>query len=592
MLRGIRILFSIEKYYTISLMLTNILSAFIPYINIYMTAQIVNELSDDRNLNTLILFVIITILCNASLILLLSGLNHLMEYHQEQFFKNEKLLFSQKSMEMDYGLLEKQETAQLRDRISIESQTGYNMYYLCTFLGKWISSLTNVIVSSGLTFGLFFNRSIQLSWRTLIILCMIIVIGTGYVASQRTNILSENMFSEFIPYNTRYNFYLDFLKNYNTGKDIRLYNMECSVADEQKNLDILTYKIERGTKRKILRYNILNTFTFDMLRIISYIIITLACLSEAVSLGSITQYVACTALFVSSISGMIGQTQLLFFNNRYLTRYLQFLDLPSQLQGGTLPLSELSSDLEIVFHHVYFRYPQSKAFVLKDFCLTIRGSERLAVVGMNGSGKTTMIKLLCRLYDPTEGYITLNGIDIRSIDYQDYIRAFGIVFQDFKLFSLPIAQNIAIGTNYDSLIIRQLIEKTGLTDFIERLPNNMETCLYKDFDENGYEISGGEAQKVALARALFKNSLVLILDEPTAALDPVSEAQIFTRFHTISDSKTTVFISHRLSSCRFCDKIAVIDNGQIVQYGTHDELLMNKGKKYYQLWIAQAQHYQ
>lgn len=230
-----------------------------------------------------------------------------------------------------------------------------------------------------------------------------------------------------------------------------------------------------------------------------------------------------------------------------------------------------------------------RKFVLNDFCLTIRGDEKLAVVGMNGSGKTTMIKLLCRLYDPTEGNITLNGVDIRSIDYQEYIKIFGIVFQDFKLFSLPIAQNIAISQKYDAQIVNHLLEKVGLEDFIERLPDGIETPLYKDFDENGYEISGGEAQKIALARSIFKNSFILILDEPTAALDPVSEAQVFTQFHSIAGNKTTIFISHRLSSCRFCDKIVVIDKGQIVQYGTHNELIEDKQNKYYQLgWTSKT----
>ena len=557
-----------------------------------MTAQIINELSGARNWNTLILFIIITILSNSCLILLLSGLNHLIGYHLEQFYKNEKLLFSKKSMMMDYEQIEKQETTQLKEQINIESQTGYNMYCLCNFLGKWISSITNIIISSGLTFGLFFNNSIQLSWRILIVICMVIVIGVGYIASQKTNSLTEDMFSKFVPFNMRYNFYNDFLKNYNTGKDIRLYNMEHVVANEQNNIEIITYKIERKTKKKIVKYSILNAFTLDFLKVISYIIVTLACLSNAISIGNITQYVTCTALFVSSISGIIGQTQMLFYNNRYLMRYLQFLDIPSQLRSGTLHLTNLRSDLEIVFHHVYFRYPQSKEFVLNDFCLTIRGDERLAVVGMNGSGKTTMIKLLCRLYDPTEGKITLNGVDIRSIDYQEYIKIFGIVFQDFKLFSLPIAQNIAISQKYDAQIVNHLLEKVGLKDFIEHLPNGIETPLYKDFDENGYEISGGEAQKIALARSRFKNSFILILDEPTAALDPVSEAQVFTQFHSIAGNKTTIFISHRLSSCQFCDKIVVIDKGQIVQYGTHNELIEDKQNKYYQLWMAQAKHYQ
>ena len=199
---------------------------------------------------------------------------------------------------------------------------------------------------------------------------------------------------------------------------------------------------------------------------------------------------------------------------------------------------------------------------------------------------------LCRLYDPTEGNITYNGVDIRTIDYQEYIKKFGVVFQDFKLFSLPIAQNIAIGRNYNSSNIEELLYMVNLQDFLQQLPNGIETPLYKDFDENGYEISGGEAQKIALARALYKDAHVLVFDEPTAALDPVSEAQIFEQFHMITKDKPAIFVSHRLSSCKICNKILVVDNGQIVQCGTHEELLKDVENKYYQLWTAQAKHYQ
>jgi ATP-binding cassette subfamily B protein len=210
---------------------------------------------------------------------------------------------------------------------------------------------------------------------------------------------------------------------------------------------------------------------------------------------------------------------------------------------------------------------------------------------MNGSGKTTFIKLLCRLYDPDEGEIHLNGIDIRKYDYNEYMRLFSIVFQDFKLFSFSLAQNVAASVRYDEKVVEDALDKVGLEKRLETMPKGIETPLYKDFDEDGVEISGGEAQKIALSRALYRDAPIIILDEPTAALDPISEFEIYSKFNEIVGTKTAFYISHRLSSCRFCDEIAVFNEGRIIQKGNHEELLKDEHGKYYELWNSQAQYY-
>lgn len=210
---------------------------------------------------------------------------------------------------------------------------------------------------------------------------------------------------------------------------------------------------------------------------------------------------------------------------------------------------------------------------------------------MNGSGKTTMIKLLCRLYDPTEGFITLNSIDIKKYDYEEYLSLFSVVFQDFKLFSYTLGQNVAADIDYNSERAEECLVKSGFSERFFKLPKKLDTCLYKDFEEDGMEISGGEAQKNAIARALYKDALFIILDEPTAALDPIAEFEIYSKFNDIVGEKTAIYISHRLSSCRFCDDIAVFDEGKMIQRGSHDTLIMDVEGKYYELWDAQAQYY-
>lgn len=210
---------------------------------------------------------------------------------------------------------------------------------------------------------------------------------------------------------------------------------------------------------------------------------------------------------------------------------------------------------------------------------------------MNGSGKTTFIKLLCRLYDPTEGEIFMNDFNIRKYDYRQYLDLFSVVFQDYNLLAVPLGNNVASSETWDTSKAEHLLKEVGFSERYAQMEKKLETPLYKNFDEDGVNLSGGEAQKIALARALYKDSPFIILDEPTASLDPIAEAEIYSKFDEIVGDKTAIYISHRLSSCRFCDKIAVFDKGEIVQIGTHEELLKDTKGKYYELWNAQVQYY-
>ena len=250
----------------------------------------------------------------------------------------------------------------------------------------------------------------------------------------------------------------------------------------------------------------------------------------------------------------------------------------------------LDNEYEFEFRHVWFKYPDSQEYVLKDINLKWRIGEKMALVGKNGCGKSTLVKLLCRLYDPTEGEITLNGIDIRKYKYEEYMELFAVVFQDSKLFSFSLAENVAADTDYDSERVKDCVIRAGLGERLKAMDNGIETCIYKDFDESGVEISGGETQKLCLARAIYKGSPFIVLDEPTAALDPISEHDIYTKFNGIVGTRTAIYISHRLSSCRFCDEITVMDNGRIIERGTHDSLI-DEHKIYAALWAAQAEYY-
>ena len=320
--------------------------------------------------------------------------------------------------------------------------------------------------------------------------------------------------------------------------------------------------------------------------------LTLRGLAGAFGIGAITQYVGAVTALSGSLTKLFTKAGEIQANGRYLTDVFAFLDIPNSMYQGSLTTEKRNDrNYDIEFRNVSFRYPNMETWALRHINIKLKVGSRIAIVGENGSGKTTFIKLLCHLYDPQEGEILLNGIDIRKYNYRDYMDLFSVVFQDFRLLSQPLAQNIAGSRHYNEDRVMKALKDAGFEERLKMMPDGLNTLLYHEFGENGIEISGGEAQKIAIARALYKDAPFLILDEPTAALDPIAEAEIYARLNQIVDDRTAIYISHRLSSCRFCDEVIVFDHGQIIQTGSHDELVLQTDGKYYELWNAQAQYY-
>ena len=387
-------------------------------------------------------------------------------------------------------------------------------------------------------------------------------------------------------------FYYERIQDYNAGKEIRLYNQR-KIFNEEVGGFIQSLK---GLFKKIesmnTKYSGIDAFISSLLGGMVYIFVGLKAISGSISAGSIVQYTGSINQFMAGSTEILTSINNIINNNQYLQLYIDFLNIEGEKYKGTIPVEKRDdNEYEIEFRNVSFKYPGTDEYVLKNVSVKLNIGERLAIVGMNGSGKTTFIKLLCRLYDPDEGEILLNGIDIKKYDYEEYMGLFSIVFQDFKLFSFSLGQNIAAAVDYDEKFVEKVIEDVGFIDRLETMPRGISTPLYKDFDKDGVEISGGEAQKIALARALYKDSPIIILDEPTAALDPIAEFEIYSKFNEIVGTKTAFYISHRLSSCRFCDEIAVFHEGSIIQRGDHEDLLKDEDGKYYELWYSQAQYY-
>lgn len=378
--------------------------------------------------------------------------------------------------------------------------------------------------------------------------------------------------------------------NYRAGKIIRIFGMQdMLLKNGERELDgMVGFYLRRiHAKRGETVENLASSGLFT---VFSYLLVVLKTISGAITVGAFTRYVGALNQFGSACASLIEYNAAIRRNAAYMGEFLAFLDVEEKHSHGTIPVEKRDDgEYELAFENVSFRYPGSVQYVLKNVNCRLDMKRKMAVVGRNGAGKTTFIKLLCGLYEPTEGRITLNGVDIRKYKPDEYRDLFGVVFQDFRLFSFPVRENVATGYERNDSRLWKSLRQAGAEELVKNMPEGLETLLYKDTGE-GVEISGGEAQKLAIARALYKDGALVVLDEPTAALDPLAEAEVYARFDEMTEGKTSIYISHRMSSCRFCDDIMVFDDGRIAERGSHEKLLA-AGGLYSQLWNAQAKYY-
>ena len=381
------------------------------------------------------------------------------------------------------------------------------------------------------------------------------------------------------------------VEDYRQGKDQRTYRISDMLVDKYKQVVDVFCKHAKtfGLRTQAIQslVAVVNLTTV----LIAYLFVGLKAMTGLITVGMVSMQVGAITALAGAVREAVDLVGHLDLQRKYLKEYADFLAIPSEKYNGTLPVEKRDDgDYDLEFRDVSFRYPNQEQWSLRHISCRLPKGRKLAIVGPNGAGKTTFIKLLCRLYDPTEGEILLNGIDIRKYDYGEYLSLLSVVFQDFKLFSMKLGENVATSMDYDPQRVWECLEKAGMRERTEKMEDGLETDLYQQ-KEDGVEISGGEGQKLAIARALYKDAPIVILDEPTAALDPVSEYEIYSRFGEMVEGKTSVYISHRMSSCRFCDLVFVFDSGTITQRGTHEELLDQKEGLYAQLWQAQAQYY-
>ncbi len=527
--------------------------------------------------------------------------------HGFSYSANTGKILGQKVMDMDYALVEDIETKNKLGRAENWISDGnMGVAGMEDSVVSAFSGLFSVLFGAGLIMPLLLREQgvqvgffgfVQSVWCMFLLIALLTVLTVlqSFVLQQRmTRILGRDMNDKEVLQSGRIvgNFRGFTLFNYQNGKEIRLYAQEGLIMEKYwGGVDFTARRLMASVKEaNKLRACMHLLELFSQLLLYGFAVVR--AVGGMMSPGEVVAFVMYFSRlqdgfveFASNLGGMFTKAE-------FCRHVFDFLDIPDQKYKGTIPTEKRDdNEYEFEFCHVSFRYPGTQEDVLKDICMKWKIGEKMALVGKNGSGKSTLVKLLCRLYDPTEGVVLLNGIDIRKYKYEEYMALFSIVFQDSGLFSFPVAENVAADTQYDAGRVVDCVKRAGLAKRLAGMQDGIHTCLYKDFDEHGVEISGGEAQKLCLARAVYKGAPFIILDEPTAALDPVSEYEIYTKFNSIVGTRTAIYISHRLSSCRFCDEITVMDGGRIVQRGSHEELVGKEGV-YQSLWQAQAGYYQ
>lgn len=585
--------------------LHSVFSALSPYVTIYLSAQIINELAGSRRADVLWPLVLLTVGSTALLAMLTGVLSHYKEAMYSKYQVRKNYIFSDKMLSMDYADIDNPVTHDTLAQIKqSENWSGWGLNQLFDFFADSLQSIFGILGAIALTVSLF-SIPVPETAGTLTALnhpififafVVILVLAAGlspicknkavdYISSCAENARFGNrLFAAF-----------GLLSDEpSRDLDIRIYNQQVIVrhyVDMDKTF-VVGGKMAKLVAGPAGAWSAASSCISSLLTGIVYVFVCLKAWAGAFGVGSVTQYVGAVTSLSKNISLMIETIGKMRSNVPFMQTTYQFLDIPNAMYQGSLTTEKRSDrQYEVEFKDVSFKYPGSDQWSLRHVNLKFQVGKRLAVVGENGSGKTTFIKLLCRLYDPQEGHILLNGIDIRKYNYRDYMDIFSVVFQDFQLLSQPLGANVAGSFDYDEKRVKKALIDAGFGQRLDTMPQGLNTYLYKDLENSGVDVSGGEAQKIAIARALYKNAPFIILDEPTAALDPIAEAEIYSKFNDIADDRTAIYISHRLSSCKFCDEIAVFCDGAVIQLGTHEKLLADEGGKYYELWNAQAQYY-
>lgn len=586
----------------VSSLCLSLLEGIRPYVSIILLGILIDELNAGAGFKRVMSFLAAGLSIAFLMQLVVAYLRDYMNARIENCMERQNRDMNRKSMEIDYEYLENPYIQEKKRKQEQVVNVRGGIYWMLIWpLDRGLTGLVSVMTAIVVAVPMFLAGGqtdqygfIGSHWLSVILLAVMAVsVYGGYHSNRLNNRKIRDCFEEYNKCSKVSNYFLhNILSGSETAKDLRIFGQEKLVEEGVAGRDGEAVGILRRMRALWMKQNSLERTLSSICGGSAYLYAGLRAYMGLISIGSVVRYAASIIKCVDGFSEVLFALSQLRETVDYGRDFLEYMEYKSDRESGTISVDNSNDGRFLLeFDHVSFRYPGSSEDVIKDLCLKLDIGERMAIVGRNGSGKTTFIKLLCRLYDATEGCIRLNGRDIREYDDMEYRNLFSVVFQDYRIFSLKVGENIAASEEMDEGKVMDALQKAGLGERLAAMGEGLDTYIGKDFSEKGVNVSGGERQKMAIARAIYKGAPFVIMDEPTAALDPVSECEVYAGFDKMVGRKTAIYISHRLASCRFCSDILVFDAGRVVQRGKHEKLVEEEGL-YRKLWNAQAQYYE
>lgn len=581
----LKLAWSVSPSYLILLVANSLCNAAKTLLNIILPMYLIDELTTGQDIKQLFLYGGLIVLNNVGMTLLANTFTRFIKVKESQTRMGMMKLMSEKIMNLEYSYLENPTYLDLKERavFTINNQDA---------IANLIISLSDLLSKGATLVGLV---AILITLGPVLIIVLVVGIALMLFIYSGISKYQTELMQEIIPINRRFGYYLNLAWNKEGQKDIRLYNMQKMITDRviqfsNESCDLfesvqLRFGKALGQMAAISEGIAAFSYGYVGIRTISSVF------GPQLSIGALTMYVSAAINFSTMVTSFGESAVSLMQFLSWLDPYMEFMSLAEETkQTGKEPFN---GDVETIeFKDVTFTYPNAEKPVLKNISFSIKKGEKISIVGLNGAGKSTLVKLICRMYQADSGEILVNGKNIYDYDYMSYMDTISAVFQDYRLFNFTIAENVSCQQkNADQKEIHRLIKEVGLEEKVAELPNGIESRFGKDYDEDGIEMSGGQSQKIAIARALYKKASMVILDEPASALDPIAEAEIYEKFNSLVEDKTAIYISHRMSSSVFCDRILIIDGGTVADYDTHENLMKKTESLYYKLFMSQAENY-
>lgn len=560
----------------------SIFIAVAPFIWILAPKFLIDELMGIKRVDILIKILLVTLLISAVtkyFIAYLAGAYRMKMSNIRFKFID---VIHEKAMEMDY---KHTEDPDVLNAIRIAWRTVSNPH---RGIGGILQKIFTILGSLA---GFLGYIAIILTLNPLILLYLVVNVIIIYFINLKVNEYEKSQEGKRTEYFRKSVYVSSTMSDFQYGKDIRVYSMKDLLLRKKEYFDKIRTDISEDIESKRYRSDVIDAVLLLLREGIVYGYLIHRVVTGSLTMGNFTMYVATIGGFALWMGNLMKDIAFVKTNCKYVGDLRDFLDIKDEEKVKEPLKIPIQKPYEIEFKNVSFKYPNSDNYIFKNLSLKIKPGQKLAIVGVNGAGKTSLVKLLTRLYSPIEGEIYINGININQFDQKEYYRLFSIVFQEIKMFAFNVTENIALkDKNINHERVKASARKAGIKEKIDSLEKGFSTSMLKVIDEHGIELSGGENQKLALARALYKSGEIVVLDEPTAALDPIAEHNIYLSFNELIENRTAIYISHRLSSTRFCDVIAFMEDGEIKEYGTHDEL-MEKDGKYASMFNIQSQYY-